>query len=213
MAKLTCDICEGNIVIGSGGVASCQICGIEISKERLKEMIVDERSEIQVNQPEKSVKHDISDRISKNILPAMLFGFLLGALVFWSISRSGTVDCSTLIPDWKSNARESGKKIDVGIDFLMKGDTASARQEFTSAQETIQQGRISTCTVGDDITSIETRQANILKNAHKQTLRAIEALISVTYSMEADDLNDASTYLGYAMLSLNTAKSTSDMLP
>jgi hypothetical protein len=39
MATLTCDICDGKLVIGAGGVASCVDCGMEHSKERLKEKL------------------------------------------------------------------------------------------------------------------------------------------------------------------------------
>ena len=39
MATLTCDICDGKLVIGSGGVAICGVCGMEHSKERLQEKL------------------------------------------------------------------------------------------------------------------------------------------------------------------------------
>jgi hypothetical protein len=38
MATLTCDICNGKIVIGSGGVATCAECGMELSMERIKKL-------------------------------------------------------------------------------------------------------------------------------------------------------------------------------
>lgn len=37
MSNLTCDICEGKITIRSGGIAVCEVCGMEHSKERLLE--------------------------------------------------------------------------------------------------------------------------------------------------------------------------------
>lgn len=39
MANLTCDICEGKLIVGAGGVAVCENCGMEHSKERLKEKL------------------------------------------------------------------------------------------------------------------------------------------------------------------------------
>lgn len=39
MATLTCDICDGKLVIGAGGVATCEECGMEHTKERLKEKL------------------------------------------------------------------------------------------------------------------------------------------------------------------------------
>jgi hypothetical protein len=39
MATLTCDICDGKLVIGAGGVATCAECGMEHSMERIKEKL------------------------------------------------------------------------------------------------------------------------------------------------------------------------------
>lgn len=39
MAALTCDVCGGNLVVGSGGIAVCDSCGIVHSQDRMKEKI------------------------------------------------------------------------------------------------------------------------------------------------------------------------------
>lgn len=39
MAALVCDVCGGKLVMGTGGIATCDICGIEYSTERLREML------------------------------------------------------------------------------------------------------------------------------------------------------------------------------
>lgn len=45
MSNLTCDICEGKITIKAGGVAVCEVCGMEHSKERLLEKTQEIRSQ------------------------------------------------------------------------------------------------------------------------------------------------------------------------
>ena len=39
MAALVCDLCGGKLVMGSGGIATCDNCGIEHSADRMKEKI------------------------------------------------------------------------------------------------------------------------------------------------------------------------------
>jgi len=39
MAALVCDLCGGKLVMGAGGVAVCDTCGMEHSQERMKEKI------------------------------------------------------------------------------------------------------------------------------------------------------------------------------
>ncbi len=43
MAKITCDICGGKLVVKSGGIAVCDNCGMEYSPERLKEKMRQEK--------------------------------------------------------------------------------------------------------------------------------------------------------------------------
>ncbi len=45
MAVLVCDICDGKLVIGSGGVATCEECGMEHTKERLKEKLSESKGQ------------------------------------------------------------------------------------------------------------------------------------------------------------------------
>ena len=39
MAALVCDVCDGKLVMGSGGVAVCENCGMEHTKERMREKV------------------------------------------------------------------------------------------------------------------------------------------------------------------------------
>ena len=39
MAALVCDICGGKLVMGSGGIAVCDSCGMEHSPDRMKEKV------------------------------------------------------------------------------------------------------------------------------------------------------------------------------
>jgi hypothetical protein len=41
MAALVCDICGGKLIMGQGGIAFCDSCGLEYSQQRLKEKIID----------------------------------------------------------------------------------------------------------------------------------------------------------------------------
>ncbi len=57
MKPLVCDICGGKLVMGAGGIAVCESCGMEYSPERMKEKVQEVRG---------TVKIDTSDRV-KNL--------------------------------------------------------------------------------------------------------------------------------------------------
>lgn len=39
MAALVCDLCGGKLVMGAGGIAVCDSCGMEYSTERMREKV------------------------------------------------------------------------------------------------------------------------------------------------------------------------------
>lgn len=39
MAALVCDICGGKLTMGAGGIAVCDSCGMEHTKERIQEKV------------------------------------------------------------------------------------------------------------------------------------------------------------------------------
>ena len=41
MAALVCDLCEGKLVMGAGGIATCEVCGMEYSAERMREKVAE----------------------------------------------------------------------------------------------------------------------------------------------------------------------------
>ena len=49
MAALTCDICGGKLVVGTGGVAVCDSCGMKYSKERIQEKIKEKKGTVEVS--------------------------------------------------------------------------------------------------------------------------------------------------------------------
>ena len=49
MAALVCDICGGKLVMGSGGVAVCDSCGMEHSPDRMKEKIQEIKGVVRVD--------------------------------------------------------------------------------------------------------------------------------------------------------------------
>lgn len=49
MAALVCDICGGKLVMGSGGVAVCDSCGMEYSTDRMKEKIQEVKGTVRVD--------------------------------------------------------------------------------------------------------------------------------------------------------------------
>lgn len=49
MAALVCDICGGNLVMGSGGIAVCDSCGMEHSPDRMKEKIQEVKGVVRVD--------------------------------------------------------------------------------------------------------------------------------------------------------------------
>lgn len=49
MAALVCDICGGKLVMGSGGVAVCDSCGMEYSTERMREKVQAVKGTVQID--------------------------------------------------------------------------------------------------------------------------------------------------------------------
>ncbi len=49
MAALVCDICGGKLVMGSGGIAVCDSCGMEHSPDRMKEKVQEIKGTVQVD--------------------------------------------------------------------------------------------------------------------------------------------------------------------
>jgi len=49
MAVLTCDICGGKLVMGTGGVAVCDSCGMEHSKDRMQEKVQEIKGTVTVS--------------------------------------------------------------------------------------------------------------------------------------------------------------------
>ena len=49
MAALVCDICGGKLVMGSGGVAVCDSCGMEYSVDRIKEKVQEIKGTVHVD--------------------------------------------------------------------------------------------------------------------------------------------------------------------
>jgi len=47
MASLACDICGGKLVVGSGGVAVCDSCGMKYSKERIQEKVKEKKGSVE----------------------------------------------------------------------------------------------------------------------------------------------------------------------
>ncbi len=49
MAALVCDICGGKLIMGSGGIATCDSCGMEHSQDRMKEKIQEIKGTVKVD--------------------------------------------------------------------------------------------------------------------------------------------------------------------
>ena len=49
MAALVCDICGGKLVMGAGGIATCESCGMEHSQDRMKEKIQEIKGVVRVD--------------------------------------------------------------------------------------------------------------------------------------------------------------------
>lgn len=49
MAALVCDICGGKLIMGAGGIAVCDSCGMEYSIDRMKEKVQEIRGTIRVD--------------------------------------------------------------------------------------------------------------------------------------------------------------------
>lgn len=58
MAALVCDICGGKLLMQSGGVAKCDSCGMEYTKERIQEKVQEIKGVVKVDGPVETVKGD-----------------------------------------------------------------------------------------------------------------------------------------------------------
>ena len=58
MAALVCEICGGKLVVQSGGVAKCDSCGMEYTKERIQEKIQEIKGTVKIDGPVEAIKGD-----------------------------------------------------------------------------------------------------------------------------------------------------------
>lgn len=58
MAALVCDICGGKLVMQSGGVAKCDSCGMEYTKECIQEKVQEIKGTVKIDGPVETVKGD-----------------------------------------------------------------------------------------------------------------------------------------------------------
>lgn len=49
MAALVCDICGGKLIMGAGGIAVCDSCGMEYSTDRMKEKVQEIKGIVRVD--------------------------------------------------------------------------------------------------------------------------------------------------------------------
>lgn len=49
MAALVCDICGGKLVMGTGGIATCESCGMEHSSDRMKEKVQEVKGTVKID--------------------------------------------------------------------------------------------------------------------------------------------------------------------
>lgn len=49
MASLTCDICGGKLIVGTGGIATCDSCGMEHTKDRVQEKAIEIKGTIRID--------------------------------------------------------------------------------------------------------------------------------------------------------------------
>ena len=49
MAALVCDLCGGKLVMGAGGIATCDSCGMEHSADRMKEKVQEVKGVVQTD--------------------------------------------------------------------------------------------------------------------------------------------------------------------
>lgn len=49
MAALVCDLCGGKLVMGAGGIAVCDSCGMEYSTERMREKVQMIKGSVQID--------------------------------------------------------------------------------------------------------------------------------------------------------------------
>ena len=58
MAALVCDICGGKLVMQSSGVAKCDSCGMEYTRERIQEKVQEIKGTVKIDGPVETVKGD-----------------------------------------------------------------------------------------------------------------------------------------------------------
>lgn len=67
MKTLVCEICGGKLIMQSGGVAKCDSCGMEYTKERIQEKIQEIKGTVKIDSPVEVVKGDAEkERLLRN---------------------------------------------------------------------------------------------------------------------------------------------------
>jgi hypothetical protein len=199
MATLTCDICAGRIIIGAGGIASCEKCGVGISKERLQERMSEHQSAEQEFQSAPTERSDAHGWLITNILPILLLVLIGGGFAIWAI-RGSQPDCAKIVKNWQLNAHMSGQQIVQGIEYMKVLNYTEARILFEQARQTLEKDAVPTCF------------AKSLK-AHQLTLRAIASLVSATQSFSAGQNDAATKHLDDALVFLTESRPLSKLRP
>jgi len=85
MAALTCDICGGKLVMGTGGMAVCDSCGMKYSKERIQEKVKEKKVSVEVS----NIASDDSLLKQKNLVSENSHQELKTVLTIGSNDRDG----------------------------------------------------------------------------------------------------------------------------
>ncbi len=67
MKQLTCEVCGGKLVMQSGGIAKCDSCGMEYTKERIQEKVQEIKGTVKIDGPVETIKgNSEKERLLKN---------------------------------------------------------------------------------------------------------------------------------------------------
>ena len=68
MAALVCDLCGGKLVMGAGGIAVCDSCGMEYSTERMREKVQMIKGSVQIDNSNMDLQRVAKSHLLKSIL-------------------------------------------------------------------------------------------------------------------------------------------------
>lgn len=175
MAALVCDICGGKLVVQSGGVAKCDSCGMEYTKERIQEKVQEIKGTVKIDGPVETVKGNAEkERLINNAQHMYEIGNYKKCFdLYKEISEQFPDDYRVWIGIAKSSIATKKSIGFFDITFLVEGNVSNALKFFNKSSIYHDYSRIYADIIG-----------RINKGIQYINLNSIDELLEYDYALE-----------------------------